>query len=270
MSLVKLANIFTGGAIGKTLYNMRVAMKGGPKKYFSGKSENWFSPRKKLQETAISTASQTINEIRNGKPLNTTNIRGSFIDSMSGHSIQEHLGEYEKYINHKNKGINKATKYLTNKIIRKDGTIDIKNLENIMKKAKKVYNVSDTVVTKGKYLPIGGLVAGGGIGALRKPDNERSRKKNIIKGMFIGGTLGSGLKAGARSVKKALEKYRIPEIHDTYFADDYWKNRITKANSNPVKFVGKNIAKNVTFKEDKSKYRKLIDRIKNNEITGMP
>lgn len=267
MSLIKLAGILTGGVIGKTLYNMRISAKGGFKKYLSGKSKNWYSPRKKMQEAIISTGSQSIHQIRSGNPLNTQNLRGSFTDAASGNALQENLREYEKYRNSKLYG--KATKYLTNKVIKQDGTIDVNNLEKIMKKTKMVYDTSNAITTKGKYLPIGGLVAGGGIGALRKPDENGSRKKNILKGMFVGGTLGSGIKSGARSIKKAFDNKGVSKGLNEYFADDYWKTRITKANSNPMKYFGKTVAKNITY-NNKDAYKVLAQRIKDNEYQGMP
>ena len=267
MSLIKLASIAGGAAAGGFFQNLRIAWKGGPKEYFSSKSlkRNPFSIRKQVQELGIASAGNTINRIRSGKTLNTTEGLGAGLDAALGHKFKTYGDEYMKARNHGMKG--KMIKYLENKIVKKDGRIDIGQLEKKLKLAKKVHSVSSNIANK--PLTISGVAAGGIAGAIKNPDENGSRKNNILSGMAIGGVLGSGAKKVAKGTRNALNKLNVPKIHDEYFADNYWKERITRANTGSNRLIGRLASVGAT---QPKKLKPTVKAFNNgdNKFTGMP
>lgn len=263
MSLIKLA-IGPEAALSAIIpaVGTTSAMSGSPLKWIMKKipkrklfNQKWLptepSLRRKLQEINIATLGNAVNNIRNGKVQDSTKFLSGLLDSQLGHTGKLGVGFIESL--YKDKGPSgKIGRKLLEKIVKTDGTINIPKLEKTLSYANTAYNKSTSL--KSKPLVLAGALSGGAIGAVRKPNEKNSRLKNIMKGSVEGAGLGLGVKKGLGLISTKLKPAAF--VHKEYFADSYWKDRITNANdSHIIRNIGKATANRFTTFPDLRKAR---------------
>jgi hypothetical protein len=233
MSLIKLAGLqsLIMPTVGTT-----AAMSGSPFSWLMKKSPKQkifgFIPkpslRRNVQEINISTIANAINNIRDGKVQDSTRFLSGLADSTIGHAGKLGIGIAEKL--NKTPGVSKLYKYLTNRVISRDGKIQIDQLEKLLKTGKKINDISSKI--SNNPLTLYGAGIGSIVGGSKTPTDDNSRLKNTLKGFMVGGSVGFGAKKIANSVKNKTNP--LASIHKHYFADDYWKERIQGANKSVI------------------------------------
>ena len=204
----------------------------------SGKPLTWLMkeerPLRKLitQPLKLSTFSNSINSIRQGYTTDSTKLHAAVIDGHLGQIMNYGLGAVEDQM--KQKGLmGGMMRKVINDTIDFKGRFVVPKVEHYLKFGKKIDNVIQPLAKRN--LTLYGGVAGGAIGLDQKEDGKLS-KKNMLKGMVGGATLGFGLKSGINKVKRISQP--IADLHDTYFKNDYWKDQLHRANSMPYRPIG--------------------------------
>lgn len=183
----------------------------------------------------FSGAAQAINDIRNGSRKSSGKVKI--------------ISEIESHLNHKNFFHRKGAEYLVNQAIDNSGNIQVDNIEQLLHKGKNIYNISSNLEKSNFEMPttITTSVIGAGIGY----SNSDDKTSGAIKGGILGAATGFG---GSRGLKRLASKTKevmkdVPKLHDEYFSNSDWHNKLTKANSKINKFIGKRINRNYITKE---------------------
>lgn len=183
---------------------------------------------------SISAAAHAVRDIRNEE-------RASSGKSKIINKIEEHL-------NHKNILHRSTARVFSNKIIDNDANINVDNVEKALRFGKNIHAIS-TKIDNSKFT-LNTTVASTALGAGTGYSNSEDKKSGAVRGAIIGAGVGFG---GSRALKTLANKTSIltkdmPLIHNEYFKNQDWHNRLTKANGKINKKIGNTINKHFLTK----------------------
>lgn len=259
MSIIKLAAISYKWFVapGFAASAMRPNLQGNPFKYITKKVNSRIPlfGRRAKQEIALSSFAQSIHQIRDkGRVPDATKLTAAYADSMLGYPTSNHLQKIQDFRN-KSKYHKKFFDRASKAFIDDKGQINRTNVEGALRIGSSINRKADTVA-KSK-LPYVSAVGGGVIQGTREaknPDNQGHQVKSAVKGFAKGSVLGyaggKSITGLANVVKKKTDVFK--QMSDTYFADNYWAERIDKANKSRI---GKGLGKLLTSEPEKREKR---------------
>ena len=266
MSLIKIALIGTllqvkGGAalLGQTIHHATSASYGSPLKYFTTKVNNSIPllGRKSKIEMGLGTVAHTLRRVRdNGKVLDATSMLGGSIEGMIGSPVHGQLARYTDFRAKLPYFSRQTLDNASELIVDKNGKIQAHNIEKILKIGKKVHVTAAKLDTN--TLPITTAAIGGIHGAKKSYDNNKNSiiKDNnaVIKGFAKGAIKGSVVGFAVKKAANVVKDKTLPllEAHNSYFTDNYWRDRIKGANKSIVGKLGGRI---FTTNKDNREYR---------------
>lgn len=208
MSLIKIATFISENS--STVKNI--------KNFFSKTEGSPFKQRAAL--TGFANAEANVRKGATHKPTFLGRLINKRTDNIGGNTIDK-LEEIHKG----NEREHKLAKKILSKTITNEGKYDIGEIERLLNKSNKAYGR----IEKAHKIPTTtiGAISGGAIGYARS--NDENKKKSTIKGALIGGSIGGAIRQGIGQMKKEL--WFVPKAHKEYFADNYWKDQLTKANN---------------------------------------